>query len=426
MRLKTFGLAIALALAGFLIAWQFVNPAPPHTITIATGQADGAYYLFAERYREILARDAVTLKIRRTAGSLENLRLLEAGKVDLAFFQGGTGISRDAYDNITALGSLYYEPLWVFYRHPEVAHRLTDFQGRRLATGATGSGTHALALALLADNRIDSPADNLQALGDKAAVQALRGGAVDAAFFVAAPRSPLIQELLHDKTIRLMSFTRAAAYTDRNRALASVTLPEGVIDLQANIPPQDVTLLAPSANLIARDDFHPALISLLLQAATRVHGRGGLFGKPGEFPNGSHVDFPLDEDAHRFYRNGPPLLQRYLPFWTANLVDRMKIMLVPLLTILVPLLKIMPPAYRWQVRRKIYRWYRELHAIDIRHPEQTPATKLAELLQRLDAIEDDVRKVKVPLSYSDELYNLRLHIGMLRNRLQDLRSDQPA
>jgi TRAP transporter TAXI family solute receptor len=422
MRLKTFGPAIALTLIGFLIAWQFVNPAPPHTITIATGQADGAYYLFAERYRELLAEAAVTLEIRRTAGSLENLRLLEAGEVDLAFFQGGSGISAAGGD-ITALGSLYYEPLWVFYRHPEVARRLTDFQGRRLATGAEGSGTRELVRALLEDNRIDNPADKLQALGGKAAALALRQDTADAAFFVASPRSPLIQELLHDKTIRLMSFTRAAAYTDLNHALAAVTLPEGVIDLQANIPPQDVALLASTANLIARDDFHPALVSLLLQAATRVHRGGGLFEKPGEFPNERHVDFPLNEDARRFYRHGPPLLQRYLPFWTANLVDRMMIMLVPLLTILVPLVKVMPPTYRWQVRRKIYRWYHELHAIDIQHPDQASAAELAELLQRLNAIEEDVRKVRVPLSYSDELYNLRLHIGMLRNRLRDLRSD---
>lgn len=422
MRLKTFGPAIALTLIGFIIAWQFVNPAPPHTITIATGQADGAYYLFAERYREILAEASVTLEIRKTAGSLENLRLLEAGEVDLAFFQGGSDIST-ADDDITALGSLYYEPLWVFYRHPEVAHRLTDFQGKRLATGAAGSGTRELVRALLEANRIDSPADKLQAPGGKAAARALREDAADAAFFVASPRSPLIHELLRDKTIRLMSFTRAAAYTDLNHALAAVTLPEGVIDLQANIPPQDVALLASTANLIARDDFHPALVSLLLQAATRVHGGGGLFEKPGEFPNARHVDFPLNKDARRFYRHGPPFLQRYLPFWTANLVDRMMIMLVPLLTILVPLVKVMPPTYRWQVRRKIYRWYHELHAIDIQHPDQASAAELAELLQRLDVIEEEVRKVKVPLSYSDELYNLRLHIGMLRNRLRDLRPD---
>jgi hypothetical protein len=348
--------------------------------------------------------------------------LLEAGEVDLAFFQGGSGIST-ADDDITALGSLYYEPLWVFYRHPEVAHRLTDFQGKRLATGAAGSGTRELVRALLEANRIDSPADKRQAPGGKAAARALREDAADAAFFVASPRSPLIHELLRDKTIRLMSFTRAAAYTDLNHALAAVTLPEGVIDLQANIPPQDVALLASTANLIARDDFHPALVSLLLQAATRVHGGGGLFEKPGEFPNARHVDFPLNEDARRFYRHGPPFLQRYLPFWTANLVDRMMIMLVPLLTILVPLVKVMPPTYRWQVRRKIYRWYHELHAIDIQHPDQASAAELAELLQRLDVIEEEVRKVKVPLSYSDELYNLRLHIGMLRNRLRDLRPD---
>jgi hypothetical protein len=293
----------------------------------------------------------------------------------------------------------------------------------RLATGAAGSGTRALTLALLEDNHIDTHTSTIQALGGKKAADALRQDSTDAAFFVASPRSPLIQELLHSKNVRLMSFARAAAYTDRNHALAAVTLPEGVIDLQANIPPQDVTLLASAANLVAREDFHPALVSLLLQAAGKVHGAGGLFEKPGEFPNGNHVDFPLDEDASRFYRHGPPLLQRYLPFWTANLVDRMKIMLVPLLTILIPLVKIMPPAYRWQVRRKIYRWYHELQAIDIRHPEQTGASQRAELLQRLDTIEDEVRKVRVPLSYGDELYNLRLHIGLVRNRLRDLQSD---
>jgi hypothetical protein len=222
-----------------------------------------------------------------------------------------------------------------------------------------------------------------------------------------------------------MSFSRATAYTRLHTYLSAITLPEGVIDLQANIPPQDVTLLAPTANLVARTDFHPALVSLLLQVATEVHGTGSLFDAPGSFPDTRHLDLPLDADARRYFRHGPPFLQRYLPFWTANLIDRLKIMLIPLLTLLVPLFKVMPPAYRWQVRKKIYRWYVELRALDIEHPGQQATAQLQELLQRLDAIEADVRNVSVPLSYADELYNLRQHIDLVRAKLLDAQGGQP-
>ena len=215
-----------------------------------------------------------------------------------------------------------------------------------------------------------------------------------------------------------MSFDRDAAYIRKYPYISGITLPEGVIDLQANLPPQDTVLLAPTANLVAHDDFHPALVSLLLQVATRVHGGGDLFTRPGEFPNGRNTEFPLDEDARRYYKHGTPFLQRYLSFSTASIIDRLKVMLVPLVTLLIPLFKIMPPAYRWRVRKKIYRWYSELRALDIEHPEQAPAAQLRDLLQRLASMEEDVRQVSVPLSYTDELYNLRQHIRMVRRKLQ--------
>ena len=416
MRLMTFGSAVLFTLIGFVIAWQFVNPAPPHTLVIATGQMDGAYYLFAQHYQQRLAQDGIELEIRTTAGSIENLELLRNDKVDLAFVQGGTGSTSDS-DILTSLGSLYYEPLWVFYRGEQTLSRISQLQNKHVAIGEPGSGTRAIAKLLLEDNFMDT--GMTQPIGGATGAQALLQGDIDALFLVAAPAAPLVQELLHRQDIRLMSFARAAAYTRLHHFLSAVTLPEGVIDLQANLPPRDTELLAATANLVARDDFHPSLVSLLLQAATLAHSTGGLFEQSGSFPNSSNLEFPLDDNARRFYKHGPPFLQRYLPFWTASLIDRLKIMLVPLLTLLLPLGKIMPPTYRWRVRKKIYRWYRELQLLDNKTHAQLSAENRAELLQQLNNLEEDVRNVSVPLSYVDELYSLRLHIGLVRDTLLD-------
>ena len=417
MHVKTLGPAIIVALAGCVVAWQFVNPAPPNTITIATGQPGGAYLLFAERYQAVLAKEDITLNILETAGSVENLQLLESDRdsVDIAFVQGGIA-GTTGNPELLSLASLYYEPLWVFYRGTDSLTRLTDLQSRRIAAGEPGSGTHAVAMTLLEDNRLNS--GDILPVGGQQAAEALISGKVDAAFFVASVQSPLVQKLLRQQDIQLMSFARADAYTRLHHSLSLITLPEGTIDLQENIPPRDTTLLAATANLVVRDDFHPALVGLLLQAAEEVHGDGSLFDQPGYFPNDRNLEFPLSDDARRYFKHGPPFLQRYLPFWTANLLDRMKIMLIPLLTLLIPLFKIMPPTYRWQARKKVYRWYRELRDLDVEHPEQLTADALQNSIRMLDAIEEEARKVTVPLSYSDELYNLRLHIDLVRSKLK--------
>ena len=423
MRLMTIGTSLLLTLIGFIIAWQFVNPAPPRTLTLATGQADGAYYLFAQRYRDLLAQNGIELEIRNTAGSIENLELLQNNSVDLAFVQGGTGVAADS-GTLTSLGSLYYEPLWVFYRSEQTLTQLSELEDMRITIGEHGSGTHAIASQLLADNSIDAGAGNIQAIGGANAAQALLQGQTDAIFLVAAPEAPLVQQLLQRQDIRLMSFARATAYTRIHPFLSAVTLPEGVIDLQANIPADDTILLAATANLVAHEDFHPALVSLLLQAASRVHEAGGLFDKPGTFPNNKNLEFKLDDDARRYYKHGPPFLQRYLPFRTASLIDRLKVMLVPLLTLLLPLSKIAPPTYRWRVRKKIYRWYKELQALDTETPAKQSGEAQESLLLKLDKLEEEVRKVNVPLSYADELYSLRLHIGLVRNKLLDSQANK--
>jgi TRAP transporter TAXI family solute receptor len=413
-----FGPAVLVALLGFLLAYQFVDPAPPNQLTITTGEKDGAYYLFGQRYQEILSRERIQLEVRQSAGSIENIQRLEAGEAEVAFVQGGTGGQAQS-DKLRSLGSLYFEPIWLFHRRDQPLSQLSQLRGKRIAVGAEGSGTRALTLQLLADNDIDGTAATLQILGGEAAADALIGNQVDAAFFVASPRSPLIRSLLEHDAISLMSFERADAYTRIHRYLSRVVLPKGVINFRRNLPTEETILLAASANLVVHEDLHPALIDLLLQAAKEVHGSGGWFEQSGEFPNAAYLDFPLGKEARRFYDYGPPLLQRYLPFWAATLIDRLKVMLLPLIALLLPLFKIMPPIYRWRMRSRIYRWYRELLYIDRQlYLERAAGDNQEQLLSELDKIEQGISEVHVPLSFAEELYDLRLHVTLVRERLE--------
>ncbi|MET0118348.1 MAG: TAXI family TRAP transporter solute-binding subunit [Sedimenticola sp.] len=415
--LHIFGPAIAITLLGFLLAFQFVQPAPPARITIATGGLEGAYSLFGQRYREIIKREDIQLEVLNTKGSVENIALLESGKADIAFIQGGTEQASQG-DELISLGSLYFEPIWVFHRSSLTLDRLTGLQEKRVAIGPEGSGTRAVALQLLSDNAITPSNTRLIELSGRPAADALLKGDIDAAFFVASPLSPVVRALLDSTEISLMSFNRADAYARLHRYLSTVVLPEGVINLEHNLPRRETRLLAASANLVAHKDLHPALVDLLLQAASEVHGEGGWFEEQGQFPAAQFLAFPLSKEAKRFYKFGPPLLQRYLPFWAATLVDRLKVMLLPLLALMIPLFKVMPPIYRWRIRSRIYRWYREVLAIDRR--SDVPGADIDVAMGELDAIEEDVSKVSVPLSYAEELYDLRLHIGLVREKLKHL------
>ncbi len=420
-----YGLSVLVILAGFFVAYQFVEPAPPSRITIATASRSGAYYAFSQKYRKILARNGIELVIRNTAGSIENLKLLrdEKSGVDIALMQSGTGAGRDT-SGLVSLGSLYYEPIWVFVRGDSAPRRMAELRGKRIAVGVPGSGNRAVAMQLLSDNGMGEPPDRILPLGGKEAGSKLAAGKLDAVFLVGSLGTPLIQNLLKTDGVHVMHFERASAYTQVHSYLSRLLLPEGVIDLEKNIPPRDTTLLASTANLVARKDFHPALIDLLLQVTAEVHAGGGLFEKRGEFPSPSHLDFPLSKEARRYFEFGPPLLQRYFPFWAATLVDRLKVMLLPLLTLLIPLFKIVPPAYNWQIRSKIYRPYKELNELGARIEDGLPAASLAECKAELERIERKVGEIHVPLSYSEELYNLRLHIELLATKVRSAQDKQ--
>jgi len=406
---------------GFVVAFQFVEPAPPRTIVITTGGDSGAYYQFAQRYAGILARNGIKLEVKTSAGSLENLERLKNNEAQVAFVQGGVVELPDDPDaendsGLLSLGSVFYEPVWVFYRGEKELNRLIDLRGKRIAIGQEGSGVRQLAQKLLAANEIEA-GDDLVPLSGLKAAEELQQRRIDAAFIIAAEKAPVVEVLLRSPGIRVMSFAQADAYQRRFPFLTKLTLPQGVADLVRDFPPHDVTVLAPTANLIVRDDLHPALQSLLLQAASEVHGKSGFFQRAGEFPSYKDRLVPLSPEAARYFKSGPPFLQRYLPFWLAVMVDRLFVLLLPIIALLIPLLKIAPAVYTWRVRSKVFRCYGELKFLeeDLRH--RFEHAKLPEYRSRLEALDEEARGLHVPLAFTDLVYTLREHVNLVRQAL---------
>jgi hypothetical protein len=421
--LSIYGVLFLLTIAGFVLAWQFVEPAPPKHLVMATGSPDGAYYRFGLQYREILARHGIELELLNTSGSVENLELLMDlnSKVDVALLQGGIGTKDDA-SGLTALASLFYEPLWIF-RHEPVSLTVADFTGRRVAIGEPGSGTLSAMRLLIENNALPTTAFEALELGGEEAADALLNGHADIAGFSASEQAPYIRRLLLSDGAHLTPFLRAEAYKRRYNSLASVVLPRGVMDLQRDLPPTDITMLAGVASLTAKSRLHPTLALLLVQAAVEIHSGGGLFEKQGEFPSIHHTTFPVNEDARRYLVKGPPLLQRYLPFWIAVTLERLLILLIPLVTLLFPLFKIAPPTYRWRIRKKIYNHYRFLFEVETALLKNPSVADLDRCITRMEDIEEQLSEVHVPLSYADQLYHLRMHVRFVKQRVDQTKQE---
>lgn len=411
--------ALALTIFGFFVAYQFVSPAPPRELSIATGAPEGVYYKYGREYSEILKRSGVDLTVRATAGSVENIGLLKTTEngVDAAFVQGGAGSSVPSGD-IASLGSLFYDPMWIFHRAGAPFRRLTDLKGARIAVGPEGSGARVLAMKLLALNGVTPENTRILEPGYREAADMILAGELDAAIFITSHRASYMKPLFTAESVALMGLERAEAYALRYHYLYVLKLPEGVIDLEANIPPREITLAAPTTQLVARSDLHPALIGLLLQAAREVHSGGGGFERQGQFPSPRHLDFELSEEADRFYTSGPSFLQTLLPFWAAIFIARMKIMLLPMIALLYPLVKLMPPLYRWRMRSRIYRWYSKLEAVDVNLQGTEAGGRPTDSLAALNRLERTVSHISVPLAFTEELYHLRMHIELLRNKIE--------
>ena len=405
---------------------MFVQPAPPKLLYMTTGSESGAYHGYAKQYKEILARQGITLELRTSTGALENLQRLkdDNAHISIGFIQGGIATTEDG-KNLMSLGSMYYEPLWVFYRSKTPIDQIAKMQGKKLAVGPEGSGTRKLALQILAANDIGKDSENLVPLAGDEVAKALKQGEVDAAFIIAGADSPLVRKLLDTDGVRLMHFSQADAYVKRFPFLSKVTLPRGAVDLVRDIPGQDVTLIAATANLVARDDIHPALVSLLAQAAFDVHGKAGMFQQAREFPAPKDLTFEVSQSAERYYKSGPPFLQRYLPFWAAVLVDRILVMAIPLL-VLIPILKVIPAIYRWRITSRIYRWYGELSALESEIKSHYDPARYADYMAKIDSMEDRANNRPIPVAYTHLRYTLREHINLARASLERKRLEEKS
>jgi len=415
---------IAIIFLSFLIAYQFVDPPPPKEISMATGREGGGYYKFSLQYQKQLAEQGFHLEIQPTAGSIEVLQKLKSGEASIGLVQGGTAKEVEGIEGLQSLASLFYEPVWVFHRKDQPIQYLFELRGKRIAVGENGSGTKPLAMQLLNFNHVTPDNSSFLNLSSRKAAAKLAAGEIDAAFFVTSPKASVIAELLSNPEIELLSFRRHMAYSSRYPFLTHIEIGEGMIDLENNIPTNSKILLAATASLVVRQDLHSDLIPLLLRSLIKVHKNGGMLEQQDQFPSNKFVEFPMNSTAEHYLVSGPSFLEKIFPFWLATSIDRLKILLIPLIAILLPLFKGFLPIYTFTIRRKIFRWYELLREIDEQIDQFSETNIIDEKIERLKSLQKElIEQVSVPLSHMGEFYGLRMHIKLVLERLQERRAE---
>ena len=412
-----------LVLIAMAAAYYFIDPAAPQHVVFSVGREDSEYREYATGYQIILARDNVALETRQSEGMLDNLQRLkdENSDIDVAFILDGLQEPQEQEEaDIYSLGSISYEPIWVFYRDKSPHNRLADFAGKKIAIGSNGSGTQILSTRLLAASGVNTFNATLVASGRDEAINSFTKSEVDVIFLIGQPDSAPIKKLLSMKGVRVVDFDQAEAYTRQFPFLHELVLPHGTLDLKHNIPATDLNLLATTTTLAIRDDLHPAIVSLLMKAITDMHDGPGLLHKKHSFPKDTEIDFELSPDAMRYYKSGAPFLQRYLPFWLATLFDRIFIVALPLFALLIPLSKTAPQIYRWRIKRRINHWYRELILLET---QLRSGKDFDEYLSKLEWIDEQVANVRIPLTFSDHSYVLKEHIDLVRRKILRLMSE---
>jgi len=406
-------------------ALHFIDPAPPRQVVIATGAEDSDYLDFAKSYASELAHDGVTLEVQSSGGAMDNIKRLRdpQDEAQIAFLQDGlsnTDQSKaaDSDVDLVSLGSVSYQPIWIFYRGKPVKTRLSALRGLKVGVGAQGSGTQVFAKRLLKACGVDSSNSTLVNTANAEAQKMLQTGTLDAAFFIGAPDSALVRDMMSSPGLHVMNMDQAEAHSRQFPYLHHLVLPHGALDLAHNVPAKDLNLLATTTTVVVTQNLHPALVALLMKAIQKTHSPANLLNAAHEFPSAKDVDFTLSKEAARFYKSGPPFLQRYLPFWLATLVDRAALAIIPLLAILIPVVRTVPTIYAWRIRRRIYRWYGELKYLEIQVQSQAPEESKEDILKQLNAIEHKVTHAVIPLPFSEHAYMLREHIELVRRKVQ--------
>ncbi|MFC0400835.1 TAXI family TRAP transporter solute-binding subunit [Paraburkholderia rhizosphaerae] len=416
-------LLIVVALLAFAAlvwaAWSIVEPAVHTRIVITTGADEGIYRGFAEHYAPLLKRKGITLDIRPSSGAVENYqRLADPNSIyEVGFIQSGTVHPKES-DNLQTIAAVSYEPLWVFYRGGTTVDRLAQLRGKRISIGVPGSGLQNVALVLLGFSDVTRDNSTLVEVDANNAYQGLENGTLDAAFFIGRPDAPMQRTLLNSN-LKLMNFVQADALVQKFPSLAKIVYPRGATSIAKDLPPADVTLLGATAQLVAKDTLHPALVYVLLEAAKTVHGGEDYFTPVGEFPNLNTAEFPIADESTRYLRSGPPFLQRYLPFWLASFIERRLLILVPFLAVLVGLLQALPRMLEARIKKRLIVWYRELKSLEdeIWTTTQPTAEQIAQWREEIESIDAHSGQIRLPQKYFQDVYSLKQAIAVVRNRI---------
>ncbi|MFZ2080019.1 MAG: TAXI family TRAP transporter solute-binding subunit, partial [Xanthobacteraceae bacterium] len=413
------GLATAVAMVSIVsLVLIYFFPAPPSKITMATAFKGSSFEYYGQQYREIFARSNVELELRETAGALQNVKLLQDQNsgVQIAFVLGGVSDGKHS-PGLLSLGTVYNNPFWIFYSSNEPFDRLSQLKGKRIAVGPVGSATRASAEQILGKGGVNSETATLLPFGGSAAVDAMNDGKVDAVWILGAPDATAVHSFLGNPNLRIMSFPNAEAFTRIFPEVARMVLPQGVIDIDRNVPPNDVQLIGVTAKVLVRSDLHPEIVQLLLQTMVEVHGGANIFQRTGEFPNSTDVEYPVAPAAIDFYKNGPSFMQRHLPLWLSVHAQRAIAVLVTAIALGLPLFRFLPSAYNWITRRRLVYWYAQLKALEASFDAEPTDKPLTEKQAEIERIEEAVSHIRFPLTFSDQLYNLRSHIDIVRRKI---------